>query len=302
MKCPVAIFAYKRPLHLKRVVDSVRCNPEAVETDLFIFCDGAAHPDDESAVLQVRELAKAVNGFRSVTVVERETNYGLSRSITEGVGRICSEYGRTAVIEDDVLVSSCFLSWINVALDKYENEERVMSVGCYVYPTRVELPETFFLSLPDCWGWAVWQRSWLRYRSDGAVLLKELHARNLTYFFDFEGAYPYTNMLSNQVRGENDSWAIKWSASVLLAGGLTIYPKRSMTQNIGFDGSGTNCDASRAYFVELSERLPELNDIPLVESEGGREAWRQFFLTLNPPKANLSIIIRLLTKIRRLLN
>ncbi len=299
MNCPVALFAHKRPLHLRLVVDSLRANPEAADTEVFIFCDAAARPEDRPAVAEVRDYAQSVNGFKRVAVIEREINYGLSRSITEGVSRLCAEYGRAAVVEDDVLVSPHFLGWVNAALDKYENDERVFSVGCYVFPTQRKLPKTFFLSLPDCWGWAVWARSWHRYQADGVVLLQALYERNLEHRFDFEGAYPYTEMLRGQILGKNDSWAVKWSASVLLAGGLTIYPGRSMTRNIGFDGTGTHCGESDAYLSELAEDLPAIEDIPVVESEIGRSAWREFFLQSRPQEPGLGS--RIVSRLKRLL-
>jgi hypothetical protein len=299
MNCPVALFAYKRPQHLRQVVDSLRANPEAADTEIFIFCDAAARPEDRPAVAEVRGYAKSVDGFKRVAVIERETNYGLSRSITEGVSRLCSEYSMAAVVEDDVLVSPHFLGWVNAALDKYKNDERVLSVGCYVFPTQRKLPETFFLSLPDCWGWAVWARSWQRYQADGITLLQALRERNLEHRFDFEGAYPYTEMLRGQTLGKNDSWAVRWSASVLLASGLTIYPGRSMTRNIGFDGTGTHCGEGDAYLSELAEDLPEIADIPVVESEIGRSAWREFFLQSRPQERGLGS--RIASRLKRLL-
>jgi hypothetical protein len=301
MNCPVALFAYKRPQHLQQVVDSLRANPEAAHTEIFVFCDAAARSDDEPAVAGVRKYAKSISGFKCVTVIERETNYGLSRSISEGVSQLCLEYGRVAVVEDDVVVSPHFLGWVNSALDKYECDERVLSVGCYVFPTQLKLPETFFLSLPDCWGWAVWARSWRQYQSDGIDLLRMLRERNLEQRFDFEGAYPYTEMLRAQTLGKNDSWAVRWSASVLLAGGLTIYPGRSMTQNIGFDGTGTHCGVDEAYVSELAGRLPEMVDIPVVESEIGRSAWREFFLNSRKLQADGGLVRRIKSRLRRLL-
>ncbi len=299
MNCPVALFAYKRPQHLRQVVDSLLANPEAADTEIFIFCDAAARPEDMPAIAEVRDYAKSVDGFKRVAVIERETNYGLSRSITEGVSDLCAEYGRAAVVEDDVLVSQYFLAWVNAALDKYENDERVLSVGCYVFPTQRKLPETFFLSLPDCWGWAVWARSWRGYQADGVSLLQELHERNLEHIFDFEGAYPYTEMLRGQTLGKNDSWAVRWSASVLLASGLTIYPRRSMTRNIGFDGTGTHCGEGDAYLSELAEELPAIADIPVVESEIGRSAWREYFLQLRQHERGLGS--RIASRLKRLL-
>jgi hypothetical protein len=302
MTSPVALFAYKRPQHLQQVVESLLRNPEIQETELFIFCDAAARPGDQAAVSRVREYAKSVRGFKRVTIVERETNLGLSRSITDGVEQLCRQYGRAVVLEDDVLVSPHFLNWVNAALDKYEHDERVLSVGCYVFPIQEALPETFFLSLPDCWGWAVWARSWSLYQADGVALLQALRERNLEHRFDFEGAYPYTEMLRAQTKGKNDSWAVRWSASVLLAGGLTIYPGRSMTRNIGFDGTGTHCGDSDTYLSELSEKPPVIMDIPVVESEIGRAAWRQFFLKSLQPQAHASIRGRIMSRVKRLIS
>lgn len=299
MNCPVALFAYKRPQHLRQVVESLQANPEASVTDLFIFCDAAVRSEDRSAVDSVREYARSVSGFKQIIVVEREMNLGLSRSITEGVSELCRRYGRAAVVEDDVLVSPHFLGWVNAALNKYEHDDRVMSVGCYVFPTPTVLPETFFLSLPDCWGWAVWDRSWKQYRSDGKALLRALAERGLEHRFDFEGAYPYTEMLRAQTLGKNDSWAVRWSASVLLSGGLTVYPGRSMTRNIGFDGTGTHCGVDGGYDAGLADRLPILSEVPIVESETGRAAWRGFFLKSRQTDANRGLVDRVKSGLRK---
>jgi len=301
MKCPVELFAYRRPAHLRQVVDSLLANPEAEDTELFIFCDAAAQPEDRLAVADVREYAKSVVGFKRVTVVQRDTNYGLSRSITEGVSRSCREYGRVAVVEDDVVVSPLFLNWVNAALDTYEDDERVLSEGCYVFPTQLKLPETFFLSLPDCWGWAVWGRSWRHYQPDGKALLQALRDRRLEHRIDFEGTYPYTKMLREQVEGKNDSWVVRWSTSVFLLGGLTIYPGKSLTQNIGFDATGTHCGERDAYLSELAESMPLIANIPVVESEIGRRAWREFFLKSLRPQTSRRLRHRIVSRVQRLL-
>ena len=102
--------------------------------------------------------------------------------------------------------------------------------------------------------------------------------------------------------GNNDSWDVRWSASVLLAGGLTIYPGRSMTRNIGFDGTGTHCGDSDTYLSELSEKPPVIMDIPVVESEIGRAAWRQFFLKSLQPQAHASIRGRIMSRVKRLIS
>ena len=295
MKCPLALFAYRRPEHLQRVVESLQANPESLETDLFIYSDAAKTIDAQPGVEAVRSYVRTIYGFRTITIIEREKNYGLSRSITEGVTALCEKYGRVAVVEDDVVVSRYFLSWLNRALDKYEFDNRVMSIGCYVFPNESVLPATFFLNITDCWGWAVWKRSWDIYEPDGEKLLYQLMQRRLGQRFDLEGAYPYTDMLREQIAGRNDSWAVRWYASAVLSGGLTIYPGKSMTMNIGFDGSGAHCGTEKAYKVDLAQHDIAVNDIPVEESPELRRIWSEFLRRTsqtNPISSQLSRVLR----------
>lgn len=295
MKCPVALFAYRRPEHLRQVVESLQANPESPETDLFVYSDAARTVDAQPSVEAVRSYVRTISGFRTLTIIEREKNYGLSRSITQGVTALCEKYGRVAVVEDDVVVSRYFLSWLNRALDKYEFDDRVMSVGCYIFPGEKVLPETFFLNITDCWGWAVWKRSWDIYEPDGEKLLDQLMQRRLGQRFDLEGAYPYTDMLREQIAGRNDSWAVRWYASAVLSGGLTIYPGKSMTMNIGFDGSGAHCGTEKAYEVDLAQHDIAVNDIPVEESTEIRRIWSEFLRwtsQTNPISSQLSRVWR----------
>ena len=153
-KVPIALFAYNRPRHLRRTVEALLSNPEARASELFIFSDGAKDSADAPAVAEVRRYVRQISGFAAVQHIQRETNFGLARSIVDGVSRICSEYGRVIVVEDDLVTSPHFLRFMNEGLALYEPEERVISIHGYVYPVKAELPETFLLHGADCWGWA----------------------------------------------------------------------------------------------------------------------------------------------------
>jgi hypothetical protein len=47
-------------------------------------------------------------------------------------------------------------------------------------------------------------------------------------------------MLRRESRGEVNSWAIRWHASIFLNDKISLYPGRSLVANGGFDGSGTH--------------------------------------------------------------
>jgi hypothetical protein len=224
----------------------LKANPLAAQSDLFVFSDGPKNADAAAGVAQVRELLKGLTGFRSVTVAERERNFGLAASIISGVTDIVSRHGAVIVLEDDLVTSPHFLRYMNDALELYRDREEVASIHGYIYPVEGALPETFFLRGADCWGWATWKRAWELFEPDGAKLLARLRDGKLTKAFDRDGSYEYTRMLEDQISGRNDSWAVRWYASAFLADRLTLYPGRSLVQNIGMDALGTHCDVSPA--------------------------------------------------------
>jgi hypothetical protein len=244
---PIALFAYNRPEHLRRTLEALSDNNLADESELIVFSDGPRRPDDRAAVEEVRQLLRSTSGFRRVTVQHAPANLGLAQSIVEGVSRVIARSGRVIVLEDDMVTSPYFLKYMNDALDVYADEERVISVSGYSYPVDEALPSTFFRKAADCWGWGTWARDWALWEPNGALLLAELQRRGLQREFDLDGAYPYVAMLEAQIRGENDSWAIRWQAAAQLADKLTLYPGRSLLWNIGVDGSGEHCGVGTEY-------------------------------------------------------
>jgi len=283
MNAPIALFVYARPDHAHRTIEALLKNPETSSSDLIVFSDAARTPDKEESVRRVREYVASIKGFRSLTVHHRPQNFGLAKSIIEGVTQVLADHERVIVLEDDLETSPHFLRYMNEALDCYKDDSRVISVHGYVYPTEQILPETFFLRGADCWGWATWRSGWKHFNPDGQYLLDELKRQNLIKAFDFNGAYSYSLMLQGQINGRNDSWAVRWHASAFLGNKLTLYPGRSLVLNIGNDSSGTHCGTVNTFDVELSNTPILLDDIVAEESEVAKELIENFFREMRPP-------------------
>ena len=149
MNAPIALFVYARPDHTRRTVEALLKNPEASSSDLIVFSDAAQTPDNEEAVRQVREYIAGIREFRSLTVHHRPQNFGLAKSIIEGVTQVLADHERVIVLEDDLETSPHFLRYMNEALDRFAEEHRVISVHGYVYPVHKPLPEAFFLRGAD---------------------------------------------------------------------------------------------------------------------------------------------------------
>jgi len=257
-RAPVVVFAYRRPRHLEKVLKALMGQPEAGETQLILFLDGARGSSDRSDVAAVKKVAEEAKGFRDVRICTAEKNKGLARSITEGVGTICREHGEAIVLEDDIVPLPGFLSFMNEALGKYRDNRNVMQISGYAYPIPNEPLSHVFLPLTSCWGWATWQRAWTEYHWDREKAQKDLQNPDFVHRFDLGGAYPYGQLLQDVVRGKSDSWGVIWYWNVFRRGGVSLFPSNSLVENIGWDGTGEHGspDWQNIIFSEKKSRSP----------------------------------------------
>lgn len=274
---PIVLFTYDRLDHTRRTIDALLKNHSVQNHDLIIFSDAPSSPNRAQKVNDVRKYLSTISGFRSITIKNRLINFGLAKSIIEGVTSVLVEFDRVIVLEDDLVTSPYFLTFMNDSLQKYANDDRVISVHGYVYPVKESLPEAFFLRGADCWGWATWRRGWNLFNIDGKSMLNELNTLKLTSQFNFNNSYLYSKMLQDQIQKRNDSWAILWYASAFLANKLTLYPGVSLVLNIGNDNSGTHCEASDSHDVILSKTPIDLSKVVVCESDTSRKAFENFF-------------------------
>lgn len=273
---PVILFVYNRVEHTRRAISSLLANELAGESELFIYSDAPRDRKAEESVLEVRSYLRTIRGFRDVSIIENKVNLGPAKAIISGVTEIIGRYGKVIVLEDDLLVSPYFLKFMNDALRLYENEDRVISVCGYMYPAKIEKQHTLFLRVPDTWGWATWKRGWDLFESDGKKLMTELTAKKMMRRFTLDGAFGFEKMLRQQIEGKRDSWGIRWTASAVLSGRLSLYPARSLVNNIGFDKSGSHCGYIDGYNTQVSQGPVDVSSIPVSESEEAVRAVRKF--------------------------
>ena len=276
---PIAVFAFKRPEHLSKMFDSLSKCALAEDSEIFVFCDAARAPDEEVLVNQTRAVARGQHWCNRLEVVERPNNFGLSKSIVDGVGRLCEEFGRVIVLEDDLVLAPSFLEYMNEALKRYENDERVMQIAGYNYPVHVATPhDAFFLVHSACWGWGTWQRAWRHFGEDSKAVARLRADRRMRRSFDMEDSFPYFAMLERQLRGEIDSWGVVWYLNVFIRRGLVLMPKRTLVENIGQDGTGTNM--TKALYQDRISGFCVHDFPPVEESRSAYEALCAYFRSL----------------------
>jgi hypothetical protein len=274
---PIVLFVFNRLEHTQVTIDALNKNHGAKDSVLYIYSDAPRSDADKPKVKQLRDYLRRIVGFKKVEIIEQERNLGLAKSILLGVTQTVQKYGRVIVLEDDIMTSPYFLKYMNDALELYQNDKKVYSVHGYMFPVAGKLPETFFLSGANSWGWATWKRAWEQFEGDGRKLLNELQTNRWTHQFDVNGTCKYTKMLSDQIAGNNDSWAIRWRAKVFLQGGLTLFPGVSLVQNIGHDSTGVHCQISNTYVVKLSNDAVNVSRIEILENDVAVAALMKFY-------------------------
>ncbi len=288
---PILLFTYNRPEHTRMTLEALSNNHLSSRCELFIISDGYKSDADKEDVIRVRELIGSVKGFAKVHIEEQPYNLGLAKSVIEGVTRVVNKYGTVIVLEDDLITSPFFLTFMNDALKRYKNEEKIGHVHGYCFPLP-QLPDAFLIKWTGSWGWATWKRAWDLFNSDGEALLAELIQKKQCKQFDFNGNYPFTRMLRRQVNNENDSWAIRWNATLFLNDILSLNAGKSLVQNIGFDGSGRHSGSDAIYTTHLhmTSLRTEIEDI--AENRDARRAFEKYYGRTNSFLAKVTRRIR----------
>ena len=274
---PIVVFAFNRPGHLKRALQSLAMNPEAIFSELYIFVDGPRTSVELSAVQDCRVVAELTKGFKKTILNFSEANLGLANSIINGVSKILKESDSVIVVEDDLEVSPNFLRFMNLGLMKYRDRIDVSAIHGYQYPIKVTFDQCVFLKGADCWGWATWRDRWSGFEPDGQKLLNQLKVKDLCKEFNLENSLKNTDLLESQITGKIDSWAIRWHASMFLQNRMGVYPPESLVLNLGLDGSGTHEIKSTLFKTQLSHQSSWKMPEDLVESADYKRVLIKYF-------------------------
>ena len=288
-KSPIILFVYNRPWHTEQTLRALMANDLASESELYIYADGPkpnATEEQLQKIHEVRQLIRQEQWCGKVHIIESEKNKGLADSIIGGVTEIVNKHGKIIVLEDDIVPTTGFLRYMNDALAIYEKDEQVMQVSGYIYPYAnvPKIPTTYFLRIMACWGWGTWKRAWQYYEHDIDIHLSHFNTPKLQKKFDVEGHMKnYCQLLYNK-NGMYYTWAVRWYASWLYAGGFSLFPSQSLVYNAGFDDSGEHCGASQCeYNQELLETI-NLDKFIVKENKSIRFAIDRSFKRMYGPK------------------
>ena len=276
---PVVVFAYNRPGCLKRALEALCMDELAQKTDVFIFIDGCKGESDREKVAGCVDLANSVKSsgsFKRVEVCASETNRGLAESIISGVTKVIEKYGRVIVLEDDLVVRGAFLRFMNDALEYYEKDSEIWSISGFTpYLRRLKrYPGDVYYSYRGCsWGWASWED---RFKLvDWKVSTYGEFKNNESLRRQFaRGGGDLPGMLDKQMKGEIDSWAVRWCYEQSRRNMYTIYPCSTFIENIGFGEDATHTKKQNMRTARINEK----DSLRLIKAGPDPGITREFYL------------------------
>jgi hypothetical protein len=261
---PIVLFAYNRPDHTQKTLHSLALNKYANKSDLIVYSDGPKNEMQSANVKAVRKIISDASGFKSIHIIERAENYGLARSVIEGVTEILKFSPDVIVLEDDLETSPHFLDYMNVALKRFKDEHKAFSIGGYQFPhSTMKIPRAYpfdtYSSYRCCsWGWATWADRWNLVDWD----VKSYPEFVASYYMQDQfnkGGSDLSHLLKLQLDGRIDSWAIRFCFAQFLADAYCINPVKTLVRNIGLDNSGVHCgiDPRREHLQLDLDWLPK---------------------------------------------
>lgn len=270
MECaPVIVFVYCRLKHTQKTLQALNENFLVEKTDLYIFSDAAKSEAVTGSVEAVREYITAFsknNNFKNTYIIKSECNKGLADSIIEGVSLIINQRETVIVLEDDLITSKNFLGFMNDCLEYYKDNSEIGAISGFTYPLRClkHYKEDVFISpTGNSWGWATWKEVWNQV--DWEVKYYKQWRGNRKERKKFDSIqYGIANMLDSQMEKKIDSWAVRWDFHFYVNKLYTIYPRKSLILNIGFDGSGVHCGTENILQDTVNGEIKKYNPKKVV--------------------------------------
>lgn len=293
MLAPIIIFAFNRPEALKRLKKSLASNYLYEESEKFVFIDGPRNENDQNKINAVVEIAQTITSNVTVSTA----NKGLGTSIITGVSSIFQKYEKAIILEDDLICTPNFLSYMNQALDFYEKDNRIISVcgyGLKIKRPKNYVGDVYLSGRSSSWGWATWKdrwkqidwnmKDWEEFSSDPQKIKA----------FNRSGSDMFS-MLKDYMEGRNKSWAIRFCYNQFKLGKYSVCPFLSKVNNEGFGEEATNCKQQYSRFkvnLDKSGNTDFLFDAYITPS---KEIWKACY-------RYHSMAIRVYSKIRKILN
>ena len=264
---PIIISVYDRLDHLKKCIESLQKNELACYSELYVISDAAYKEEHIPLIDAVRAYINGITGFKKVYPVFRERNMGGNQSIRLAYQNILQIYDSFISLEDDIVVSSDFLQYMNTALEFYKNDERIFSICGFKAPFLLPKDykgDVYFYPCNSPWGIATWKDRWESVNHDYFDRYSELKKDSEKYKAFTSIGFYIKGILQADSRKKIVAGDLRVYYHMFQHNMCSVFPVVSKTQNWGFDGTGEHCGNKEVWWAkpELDTRNQPTKFIP----------------------------------------
>ena len=286
MYTPVAFFAFNRPYHTNESLKALSQNKIAINTEIFAFIDGAKRNHEQHLVDNVEKIIKSYsNNFQKITIFRSSENLSGNTMKRIHLSNLFSKFERIIVLEDDNLVSKYFLDYMNKALTRYKDIDKVWQINGYNYPNASTLyHEAFFTRSQQSWGFGLWKDRWFKFidhklASDPNYLISKFDKAQIKAFnLGIQHDIKWSQVIANANGKLNNPIDVFRDAHIFMNKGLCLSPRVSLVRNIGHDGSGDRCEMDRQFLnARLNNNKINLFPKEIIEDQKGLKDLQDYF-------------------------
>jgi hypothetical protein len=253
---PVIIGTYNRIEHLIKTVEALKQNTLAKKSELYIFSDGPKE-GDEKIVDTIRKYIHTIHGFKKIHIIERKINDRIAN--LEGAAQyLLEKYGKFIFLEDDIVTAPGFLQFMNDSLNIYEDRDDILSICGYVPNLNnfnKEIKDSFIFQNYLTWGLGIWQKKFNQIKPiDESDYLKLINDEIQMKYVKNNCGVNFIKHFEDQCYSGNHYGDVRGTFLEYLNNMYTVYPKKSLVQNIGHDGSGLHSGITNKFDVELWDK------------------------------------------------
>jgi len=228
---PILLCIFNRPDKLRLVIEKLASiRPKY----LYVSADGPRHNvhGDMLNTAQAREVIKEIDWDCEIKTLFHDVNLGCRRGVSAGIDWFFKNVEEGIILEDDCIPHKSFFQYAQELLNKYQDDERVMSIGAqHFHGASHELDESYFFSkYVHCWGWATWRRAWAKYDHEMALWPSLRNSEWLLQIGNGSQIFKmyWKNIFDRCNDGSIDSWAYRWTFSCWSQSGLSILPSKNL--------------------------------------------------------------------------
>lgn len=243
LKTPVVFIIFNRPEETQLVFHAIK---EARPSKLYIVADGPriGREGEQEKCQETRSILNKIDWPCEVHTNFAGRNMGCKLRISSGLDWVFSKEDQAIILEDDCLPDQSFFPYCEELLERYRNDQRVMTIcGGNYQGGRVRSQDSYYFSkYPRIWGWASWRRAWKNFDVN-MKLWPEFRDRQwlVDIFAGNINAVRYWHAIfENCFHDKIDSWGFPCVFSHWAHRGLSITPNQNLISNIGYGVEATH--------------------------------------------------------------